>query len=98
MEGILQSASGRSLSADKGLPDPRLRDRDPGVSCSPKTRIVPSPNMDSNSFARHHTRRAGLNQKGAKTDNIEHCSWVASAVHVQCYEKVILLSINHLKL
>ena len=66
MEGILQSASGSPLSADKGLPDPRLRDGDPGVLCSPKTGFAPSPNMDSSSFAQHQTRRAGLNQKGAK--------------------------------
>ena len=65
---ILQSASGSPLSADKGLPDPRLRDEDPGVLCSPKTGFAPSPNMDSSSFAQHQTRRAGLNQKGAKTD------------------------------
>ena len=68
MEGILQSASGSSLSADKGLPDPRLWDKDPGVLCSPKTGFAPSPNMDSSSFAQHQTQRAGLNQKGAKTD------------------------------
>ena len=65
---VYSSASGRSLFVGNGLPDPRLRDRDPGVYCSPKTGFVPSPNMDSSSFARHHTRRAGLNQKGAKTD------------------------------
>ena len=84
MEGILQSASGSPLSADKGLPDPRLRDEDPGVLCSPKTGFALSPNMDSSSFAQHQTRRTGLNQKGAKTDkHIEHCSWVAaSAVQV----------------
>ena len=33
-----------------------------------KTGIVLSPNMDSSSFAHHHTCQAGLNQKGAKTD------------------------------
>ena len=33
-----------------------------------KTGIVLSPNMDSSSFAHHHTWQAGLNQKGAKTD------------------------------
>ena len=67
MEGILQSASGRSLYVGKGLPDSRLWDGDPGVSCSPKIGIVVSPNMDS-SFAHHHTWQAGLNQKETKTD------------------------------
>ena len=33
-----------------------------------KTGFAPSPNMDSSSFARHQTQRAGLNQKGAKAD------------------------------
>ena len=68
MEGILQSASGRSLYVGKGLPDSRLWDGDPGVSCSPKIGIVLSPNMDSSSFARHHTWQAELSQMGAKTD------------------------------
>ena len=68
MESIPQSASGSLLSADKGLPDPRLRDKDPRVLCSPKTGFAPSPNMDSSSFAQHQAQRAGLNQKGAKID------------------------------
>ena len=48
------------------------RDPHPGVSCNPKsyTHIVLPPNMDSSSFARHHTRQAGLSQMGAKTDMI----------------------------
>ena len=81
MEVILQSASGSPLSTDKGLPDPRLRDEDPGVLCSPKTGFAPSPNMDSSSFAQHQTRRTGHNQKGAKTDKHRTLA-AASAVQV----------------
>ena len=98
MEGILQSASGRSQSADKGLPDPRLRDGDPGVLRSPKTGTAPSPNMDSSSFARHQTRRAGLNQKEAKTDKHRTLFLSSKCIQVQCYKKIMLLSISSPKL
>ena len=41
---------------------------DLGVSWNPKsyTHIVLPPNMDSSSFAGHHTWQAGLSQMGAK--------------------------------
>ena len=52
VHGILQSASGRFLSENKGLPDPRLWDVDPRESCSPNvTCIVLQSNVDSSSFA-----------------------------------------------
>ena len=68
MDGILQSSSGRSLSADKDISDPRLWNGPQSTLQSKKTGIVLSPNMDSISFTHHHTWQAGLNQKGAKTD------------------------------
>ena len=55
-----QHHAGRSLSAGKDLPGPRLRDGDPRISCHPKTGIL-----------HHHqtwTAAVLLNQMGAKAD------------------------------
>jgi len=53
--------------------------------------MVPSPNMDSSSLARHQTWRAWLNIKRGATTDREHDTWAAQ---VPCYKKIILLSLK----
>ena len=68
---ILQSAPGGFLSESKGLSDPRLWEWTPEYLAAQKFTcvVLPWPNMDSSSFAHHHTwQLAKLNQIGTKTD------------------------------
>ena len=84
---ILQSASGRLLSKRKAFLVPGCRTWTLKYLATQKvTHIVLPPNMDSSSFARHHTWQAGRSQMGAKTDMT---LFLASTIHF-CTNLILL--------